>query len=98
MSGKENLEQKTFTRWIETIFETHEHEIDCKQFQSYLPAFVEAEVNGEPLSHTAVLVNHLHQCRDCQEIYQGLFFVVKTELAETWSSDAATGSAIPIGD
>lgn len=98
MSGKENLEQKTFTRWIETLFETQEHEIDCKQFQSYLPAFVEAEVMGERLGHTAVLTTHLHQCPDCEEIYQGLLFVVKAELAETWSSDTAADTAVPIGD
>ncbi|HRQ39184.1 MAG TPA: hypothetical protein PLD25_14850 [Chloroflexota bacterium] len=92
------MEQKTFTRWIETIFETQENEIDCKQFQSYLPAFIEAEVKGEPLSYTAVLTAHLHQCPDCQEIYQGLLYVVKAELSETWSSDAAEGTAVPIGD
>jgi hypothetical protein len=98
VSGKENLEQKAFTRWIETIFETQEHEIDCKQFQSYLPAFVEAEVKGERLPHTAVLVAHLHQCPDCEEIYQGLLFVVRPEMDETWSSDGAAGTAVPIGD
>ncbi len=98
MSGKENLEQITFTRWIETIFETQEHELDCKQFQNYLPAFVETEAKGERLAHTAVLLAHLHQCPDCEEIYQGLLFVVKTEAAENWSADTAAGTAVPIGD
>ncbi len=92
------MEQKAFTRWIETTFETQEHEIDCKQFQNYLPAFVEAEANGERLAHTAVLLAHLHQCPDCQEIYQGLSFVVKVELGESWSSDTAAGTPVPIGD
>lgn len=90
--------QQTFTHWIETLFATQEHEIDCKQFQNYLPAFVEAELNQTPLPYTAVLANHLCQCPDCDEIYQGLRLVLQSETAESFTPDTTEFSPLPTGD
>jgi len=99
VSGKDKLKEKTFTHWIERIFETQENEIDCKQLQNYLPSFIEAELEEIPLSHTAVLVAHLRQCSDCREVYDGLVFVMKLELdADLSSSTAEEGERMPIGD
>jgi predicted anti-sigma-YlaC factor YlaD len=79
MLGKGILTKQTFAHWIDTLYATQEHELDCKQFQTYLPAFVEAELNESPLPQTAVLKAHLHQCSDCNEIYQGLRLVMLAE-------------------
>ena len=79
LSGKVALAEETFTRWIKQIYTTEEHEIDCKQLQNFLPAFVDAEVEGERLPHTAVIQTHLQRCPDCQEIYEGLNLVVRAE-------------------
>ncbi len=79
LSGKVALAEETFTRWIEQIYTTEEHEIDCKQLQNFLPAFVDAEVNRERLPHTAVIRTHLQHCPDCQEIYEGLNLVIRAE-------------------
>ena len=100
VSGKDKLIQETFTHWIEGIFETQEHELDCKQFQNHLPSFVEAELENKPLSHTAVLAAHLRQCPDCREVYDGLLFAVKVELdtALPSSSTAEEDEPLPIGD
>ncbi len=88
----------SITHWIETIYKTQEHEIDCNQFVKYLPAFVEAELKETPLPHTAVLTTHLHQCPDCNEIYQGLRLVM-TETEETVSlGHTEEFSPVPTGD
>lgn len=89
---------QAFFHWIEILYATQEHEIDCKQFQNYLPAFVEAELSQLPLPHTAVLKSHLQQCPDCHEIYHGLRLVVMAEAIEPFSSGAAEFSPIPTGD
>lgn len=73
------MAEETFTRWIEQVYTTEEHEIDCKQLQNFLPAFVDAEVAGERLPQTAVIQTHLQHCPDCQEIYEGLRLVVRAE-------------------
>jgi len=99
VSGKDKLKEKTFAHWIEHIFETQEHEIDCKQFQNYLPSFVEAELAGIPLSHTAVLATHLHPCPDCREVYAGLIFIMRHEPnAALPSTTTEESERIPIGD
>lgn len=74
------MTEEKFTHWIESIFATEEHEIDCHQLQGYLPAFVEGELDGEPTPHASVVKAHLKQCPDCHEVYEGLILVVKTEL------------------
>jgi len=81
------LTQELFTRWIENLYATQDHEVDCRQFQNHLPAFVEAELNNTRLPHTAVLATHLRQCPDCNEIYQGLRLVALAEATETFPSN-----------
>lgn len=98
MFGKGILTQKTFTHWIETVYTTQEHEIDCKQFQNYLPALVEAELNQTPLPHTAILNTHLRQCPDCTEIHHGLHLVMAVEDVTAFTSDATEFSPLPTGD
>ena len=81
------MTQKLFVHWLENLYATQEHEIDCRQFQNHLPAFVEAELNDTRLPHTAVLSTHLQQCPDCSEIYQGLRLVILAETTETFTSN-----------
>lgn len=96
-SGKGILTEQTLIHWIEAIFATQEHEIDCNQFQNHLPAFVEAELAATPLPHTAVLTTHLQHCPDCQEIYEGLRLVV-SETTEPSAPGNSAVSPMPTGD
>jgi predicted anti-sigma-YlaC factor YlaD len=74
------LNQKNFANWVEKIYATEENELDCNQTQTYLPAYVEAEVNGRPQpSHSHMLQAHLAQCPDCRETYVGLQHVLEAE-------------------
>jgi hypothetical protein len=78
--GKITLNQESFAKLIEKIYATEENELDCNQTQAYLPAYVEAEVNGRPRpSHTRMLQAHLAQCPDCMETYTGLQHVLEAE-------------------
>lgn len=92
------MRQENFTRWIENIYATQENEIDCPQFQNYLPAFVEAELNNTRLPHTAVLDSHLQQCPDCNEVYKGLRLVTLAESSEIFQSNSTEFSPLPTGD
>lgn len=94
------MTQELFARWIENLFATQEHEIDCRQFQNHLPAFVESELSKSRLPHTAVLSTHLQQCPDCHEIYQGLLLVAVAESTESFpaNQNPAKISSISTGD
>lgn len=74
------MTEEKFTHWIENVFATQEHEIDCQQLQGYLPAFVDGELNDELSPQSTIVKTHLQQCPDCTEIYEGLILVVKAEL------------------
>ena len=92
------MTQELFVRWIEKLYTTQEHEVDCRQFQNFLPAFVEAELNDTPLPHTAVLMSHLQHCPDCNEIYQGLSLVLQAEATESYPSNSTELSPLSTGD
>ena len=104
--GKTTLNQENFTKLIEKIYATEENELDCNQTQAYLPAYIEAEVNGRPRpSHAHMLQTHLAQCPDCMETYVGLRHVLESEasgeLEETSREDqelvAGSPSSEPMG-
>lgn len=71
------METKTFRQWIGRIYATKSTEIDCDETQTRLPAYVDNELQGRELD-TAVDI-HLNQCPDCQEIYEGLYYVALLE-------------------
>jgi hypothetical protein len=80
--GKITLNQENFAKTIEKIYATEENELDCNQTQAYLPAYVEAEVNGRQRpSHAHMLQVHLAQCPDCRETYVGLRHVLEAEVS-----------------
>lgn len=70
---------KEFTNWIDRIYATKEEELDCQQTQSLLPAYVEAEFNGDHFDAASAVEIHLYQCPDCKETYQGLYHLVRLE-------------------
>lgn len=74
------MNPKEFTNWINRIYATKDKEFDCDTTQSLLPAYVEAECNGAPMHPLASEIeDHLLQCPDCTEAYQGLCYLVKLE-------------------
>jgi len=76
------LKQEAFLQWIEQIYATKEDEFDCEQMQDLLPQFVEAELNQTvPPPFAKKFHENLKQCPDCQEIYDGLRYVVEMEQA-----------------
>lgn len=100
------LNQENFAQWIEKIYATEENELDCNQTQTYLPAFVEAEVNGRLRpSHAHMLQTHLAQCPDCMETYVGLRHVLEAEVKDElhqidWEDEepvAGSPASEPIG-
>ena len=92
------LKQAAFLQWIEQIYATKENELDCQQMQDLLPEFVEAEQNKTVPPHAAkAFHDNLKQCPDCQEVYDGLRYVVEMEQAVeiTPQTQATPLEAIP---
>jgi predicted anti-sigma-YlaC factor YlaD len=73
------LTPEELTNWIDRVYATKEKELDCQQTQSLLPAYVEAEFNGDHFDGADNVELHLYQCPDCKETYQALYHLVSLE-------------------
>lgn len=80
------METKAFREWIGRIYATSTDELDCDETQARLPAYVDAELQGST-PDTAV-ADHLHQCSDCMEIFDGLRYVAELEQQGMTASEA----------
>ncbi len=64
---------------------TEETEIDCQQAQALLPAYVEAELDGEEVEVALHNVwTHLQHCPDCRDEYLALRRAVTVEKESEW--------------
>lgn len=71
------METDRFSHFISRVFTTETLELDCSQVQTFLPAFVEAELAAADVGAVgAAMHTHFHQCPDCAESYQALAYVV----------------------
>ncbi len=75
------MNQKKFQSWVDSIYETQDEALDCREFQAVMPAYIEAEIAGQPFdsSVTNKVKTHLNYCPDCHELYEGLKYVVEQE-------------------
>lgn len=78
------MTSQSFTHWIDRLYATENDEFDCQQLQAALPAFVDAENENKPFDPVILrrIKNHLHQCPDCHELYNGLKYVVANDPVE----------------
>jgi len=78
------LNQKEFQSWVDGIYATEDDVLDCRGFQAVLPAYTEAKLTSQPFDPfvTIKVEAHLHNCPDCNEVYNGLKYVVQKELSE----------------
>lgn len=76
---------KEFADWIDRIYATKNDELDCHQVQAALPAIAEAEVKDTQVDPVIVqrVQDHLHQCPDCTEVYDGLKYVLAHDPTDT---------------
>lgn len=76
---------KEFADWIDRVYATENDELDCYQVQAALPAIAEAEVKDTQVDPVIVqrVQDHLHQCADCTEVYDGLKYVLAHDPADT---------------
>ena len=73
------MNQKEFQSWVNWLYETEGEAIDCQELQAILPAYVDAEIAGQPLDPMIIqkVKTYLSQCPDCREVYDGLKYVVE---------------------
>jgi hypothetical protein len=68
-------------RWlIRSIFAVQDKEILCSKFFDILPRYVDLQLEGKDVDMFFPEVSHhLHQCPECNEIYQALLQAVQSE-------------------
>ncbi len=67
-------------RFLERIYETHEHELDCAGLMEVVDRYVEVEARGEDGTQVDPDVpHHLFICADCAELVTTLTQLVKLE-------------------
>ena len=79
------MKNKDFARLVDTIFAVKAEEMECSDYFDELPRYVDLEVAGEDAGSLLPEVkHHMHQCPECEEVYQALLKLVK----ENFSSSA----------
>jgi hypothetical protein len=68
-------------KWlIRSIFAVQNKEMLCSEFFEVLPRYVDLKVAGEDAGKLFPnLSHHLHQCPECDEVYQALLKAVESE-------------------
>jgi anti-sigma factor RsiW len=68
-------------KWlIRSIFAVQEQEMLCSEFFELLPRYVDGQLAGEEADKLfPQLTHHLHQCPECDEVYQALRKAVQSE-------------------
>jgi hypothetical protein len=69
-----------FTWLIRSIFAVQDEEMLCSEFFEALPRYVDLKAAGEDADKEfPKLSHHLHQCLECDEVYQALLKAVQSE-------------------
>jgi hypothetical protein len=68
-------------KWlIRSIFAVQDKEMLCSEFFDILPRYVDLQLAGEDADKLfPELSHHLHQCPECDEVYQALLKAVESE-------------------
>jgi hypothetical protein len=69
-----------FQQLIRSIFVVKDEEILCSKFFDILPRFVDLQVAGKDVNMLfPEASHHLHQCPECNEVYQTLLRTVLSD-------------------
>jgi hypothetical protein len=68
-------------KWlIQSIFAVQNKEMLCSEFFKILPRYVDLQLMGEDADKLfPKFSHHLHQCPECDEVYQALLKAVQSE-------------------
>jgi hypothetical protein len=68
-------------KWlIRSIFAVEDKEMLCSKFFDVLPRYVDLQLKGKDVDKVFPEVrHHLHQCPECNEVYQALLQAVQSE-------------------
>jgi hypothetical protein len=78
------MNRKELERLIDTVFAAREREIGCSAFFEALPRYVDLETVGRDAAGLLPEVHHhLHQCAECEEIYQALLQITSKQALDS---------------
>lgn len=65
---------------IQSVFAVKDEEILCSEFFEQLPRFVDLQISkGNAAQLLPDVSQHLHQCPECDEVYQALLQALQSE-------------------
>ena len=74
------MKLEKFKQLIQSVFAVRDEEILCSEFFEILPRFVDLQISKENAAELLPEVSHhLHQCPECDEIYQALLQAAQSE-------------------
>ena len=74
------MTSEKFKWFIRSIFAVREREMLCSEFFEILPRYVDLQLAGQEVDKLLPqLTHHLHQCPECDEVYQALRKAVQSE-------------------
>ena len=77
--SRQNCDVAKVQELIRSIFAVRDEEMLCSEFFDILPRYVDRQLAGEDVDKLLPEVgHHLHQCPECDEVYQALLRVVKS--------------------
>jgi hypothetical protein len=68
-------------KWLfRSIFAVQDEEMLCSEFFEILPRYVDLQLEGNDVDKLfPKVIHHLHQCPECNEVYQALLQAVQSE-------------------
>jgi hypothetical protein len=79
-TGTKIVTWEKFKWLIRSIFAVQDKEMLCSTFFDILPRYVDLQLEGKEISKIFPEVSHhLHQCPECDEVYQALLHAVQWE-------------------
>jgi hypothetical protein len=74
------MKPEKFKQLIQSVFAVKNEEILCSEFFEQLPRFVDLQISkGDAAELLPDVSHHLHQCPECDEIYQSLLQAAESE-------------------
>jgi hypothetical protein len=71
---------------VHTVFRAEDEELVCSEFFAQLPRYVDLERSGQDAAALFPSVSHhMHQCPECEEVYQAL-----SEVTGDWGRHTST--------
>ena len=88
------MTNKSFRKWIRSIYGTQEDELDCESFARVVPQYVDIEIaGGQADVRFPKIKHHMTQCIECCDLHHALYDIALMENREMHHKEMHAESA-----